>query len=180
MFSDPEIILESDISSELDESIRKQLIRCFPQTADIFSRTRYYQNSAPSFTVLIKHNDIPSAHLGVVRRKITIKNQEYFTAGIQNVFVIPEFRGCGLSDAVLQTAMKKAATQDFDFGLLFTSETIAKVYAKNGWLKVSNSNFYFEFNGELKRKPEESIKMYYPLKVMHFPPGDVYLNGGAW
>lgn len=180
MSSAPEIIPESDITPELDKSIRKQLVRCFPESADIFSKTRYYHNSVPSFSVMINRNDTVVAHLGVVRRRITVNGRNYLTAGVQNVFVVPEFRKTGLSDAVLQAAMRQAGSEAFDFGLLFTNDRISKVYARNGWQRAGNDNFYRQVNGELVRKPDESIKMYYPLKVKVFPPGDVYLNGNDW
>jgi predicted acetyltransferase len=138
--------------------------------------------------VIIEDGNDVVAYVGVIDRTIKVGGKKCRVAGVQNIGVLPKYRGRQLSNAVLKAAMKEAQIQRFDFGLLFTQEKIKKVYARNGWLQIKNRKFIrTEACPERSRRssiniemPTESIKMYYPLAVKDFPPGDVDLLGNKW
>ena len=76
------------------------------------------------------------AHAGVVDRAIRVGGDSLRVAGIQNVFVLADYRGKGLCDEVMTMAMEEAGTQGFDAGLLFCIPELKKVYACCGWQMV--------------------------------------------
>ncbi len=174
------IINETEITEKLSSAIRKTLAICFPHHKDEFSKTHYLSDLKPLFSVIIEDGNDVVAYVGVIDRTIKVGGKKYRVAGVQNIGVLPKYRGRQLSDAVLKAAMKEAQIQRFDFGLLFTQEKIKKVYARNGWLQIKNRKFIRTEDSINIEMPTESIKMYYPLAVKDFPPGDVDLLGNKW
>ena len=76
--------------------------------------------------------------------------------------------------------MGQAQKGPFEVGLLFTSEPIKKVYARNGWIEIEEQKFVRVENEVEIVMPAESVQMYYPLKRKDFPSGDVHLQGDKW
>jgi len=176
----PRIVKETEITGELIAAIGKTLAVCFPHHKDIYSKTHYSYDNKPVFSVIIEDGSNVIAYAGVIDRTVKVGGKKYRVAGVQNVCVLPKYRGWQLSDAILKAAMQKANTQRFDFGLLFTQEKIKKVYARNGWRQTEHREFIRTENGVNIEMPPESIKMYYPLAVRNFPTGDVDLLGNKW
>jgi GNAT superfamily N-acetyltransferase len=176
----PRIVKETKISEKLDAAIRKTLTICFPHHKDTYSKTYYLNNNKPVFSAIIEDDSDCYAYVGVIDRTIKVGGKEYRVAGVQNVCVLPKYRGWQLSDAILKAAMQEALIRKFDFGLLFTQEKIKKVYARNGWLQIKNRKFIRTEDSINIEMPTESIKMYYPLAVKDFPTGDVDLLGNKW
>lgn len=177
----PKIINESQIDDELDTAIRKSLCICFPWHEHLYEDLRPWHGIAPLFTALIKKNNEIIAHTAIVDIQIKIDDRFFHVAGPQNVFVIPEYRKKGVSDIILQAAMKEAKKYDFDFGLLFTSYVpVLKVYARNGWFEVENQEFYKIEDGRTVAFPPDKHKMFYPLKLKDFPKGTVRLTTNDW
>lgn len=182
------IVKESEISETLDIAIRKALAICFPHHKDIYSKTYYLNDLKPVFSAVIEDDGSVIAYAGVIDRTIKIDGREYRAAGVQNVCVLPKYRGQRLSDIVLKAAMEEAHIWRFDFGLLFTQQSIKQIYARNGWVQIKHRKFIrTETCPERSRRnsvniemPPESIKMYYPLAVKDFPAGDVDLLGNKW
>jgi len=176
----PRIVKETEITKKLNAAIGKTLAVCFPHHKDIYSKTHYSYDNKPVFSVIIEDGSNVIAYAGVIDRTIKVGGKKYRVAGVQNVCVLPKYRGWQLSDSVLKAAMQEANTQRFDFGLLFTQEKIKKVYARCGWLQIENRKFIRTENGVNIEMPTESIKMYYPFAVRNFPTGDVNLLGNKW
>ncbi len=176
----PRIIKEDEISEKLDAAIRKTLAICFPHRKDTYSKTYYSYDNKPVFSVVIENGGDCCAYVGVIDRTIKLGGKEYRVAGVQNICVLPEYRGRRLSDTVLKAEMQEAHTRRFDFGLLFTQKKIKRVYTRNGWIEIKNRKFIHTENGVNVGMPPESVKMYYPLTVKDFPTGDVNLLGNKW
>ena len=49
------ILNESDITAEIDASIRQLLIACFPHRSEEFSHCRWLDNNTPDFTTIVEH-----------------------------------------------------------------------------------------------------------------------------
>ena len=97
-------------------------------------------------------------------------------SGMQNIFVLPEFRGKGFCDALMNAAMFKAVEHGFDFDLLFCIPDIEKVYERSGWIKVPHSIILvIDESGNDGILPGKNIVMYFPLKLSTFPAGDIHL-----
>jgi predicted N-acetyltransferase YhbS len=174
------IVKETEITEKLIAAIRKTLAICFPHHKDEFSKTHSLNDNKPAFSVIIEDGGNVIAYVGVIDRTIKVGDRKYRVAGVQNICVLPKYRGRQLSDSILQAATAEAHQQKFDFGLLFTQEKIKKVYTHNGWLEIKSRKFIRTKNSINIEMPPESIKMYYPLAVKDFPTGDVDLLGNKW
>ena len=176
----PAIVEDSQIDQKLDAIIRKNLCICFPKDCDEFSRTRAYHGNVPLYTVFLNDGQTVRAYLAVVDRTILAGREQIHVAGVANVFVMPKYRGKGLSDVILKAAMEEAGRRGFDFGLLFARQTVKKVYARNEWLELKTQEFVTVKNGEEVQLSQEKSRMYYPLKKKEFPAGKVNLQGIDW
>jgi len=180
MSSQPRILTEDQIDEKLDAAIRKNLALCFPHNKAVFSQTRRWQGVTPAYSVIVEDYDNVIAYTSIIDRTIKVGDEDCRIAGAQNVFVIPQYRGMGFSEVVLNAAMDEAKRQDFDFGLLFTRKNIKNVYARSGWIQITGRKFIRIENDIESDLPQESIKMYYPLLKKDFPPGIVHLHGNKW
>jgi predicted N-acetyltransferase YhbS len=175
------IVDESDVDVFLDQKIRNGLCVCFPEDVSVFSQTRAWHCSAPAWSVIMKEREKIIAHCGVVDRTIKAGEVPIRIAGIQNVFVLPDHRGKGLCDKVMNKAMEEAERRQYECGLLFCVPELEKVYARCGWKLLPRENVYrIDENGEVKALPEKNIAMFHPLKRTIFPPGDISLEGNDW
>jgi GNAT superfamily N-acetyltransferase len=178
---EPRIVSESQIDDELDAAIKKKLCICFPWHKHIYENQRPWHGIAPLFTALLEKDRDIIAHTAVVDTQLKIDDKPFHVAGPQNVFVIPDYRKKGVSDIILQAAMKEAEKYDFDFGLLFTSyDPVLKVYARNGWFEIENQDFYKIEDGKTVPFPPKKHKMFYPLRLKNFPKGTVKLTTSDW
>jgi len=177
------IIKESQVDAGLDTQLRIGLSECFPHNHEIYATTRRWRGNTPIYNTVAfddKAKDKICGHAAVIDRTISVGDCEVRIAGVGNVFVLPGYRGKGVSDLIIQTAMVEAKKLGFDFSMLFTSEPIKKVYARNGWIEITDRKFIRVEASQEIALPEESIKMYYPLGEKAFPDGDVHLQGDKW
>jgi len=174
------VIDERDISPEIDRAICSALCCCFPADAAVFSRTRAWHGSAPSFSVVMRADKDIIAHVGVVDRVIEAGAGTVRVAGLQNVMVIPEYRGLGLAAEIVRVAMKEAAKLSFECGLLFCIPVLEKVYAAAGWMSLGMRDVIRLENGTPMPIPDKNIAMYYPIRLHVFPAGRINLLGNDW
>ena len=113
-----QIIDESSITPDVDAAIRRSLCICFPADVGSFAKTRSWHGSGPTFSVLIEHHGQVIAHVGIVDRTVRFGPTPVRAAGVQNVIVLPAYRGKGLSDAVMTTAVAESRRRGFDLGVL--------------------------------------------------------------
>lgn len=175
------LVHERNISQELDKKIKDGLCLCFPDDRVVYSNTRAWHNSVPVWSLYLEENGRLILHVGVIDRSISIGDRLVRVAGIQNVFVLPEFRGKGLCDAILNEAMVKAGDFAFDYGLLFCVPEIEKVYRRCGWYKLPNAPIIrVDESGKELLLPDKNIAMYYPLAKKEIPDGEIHLQGNDW
>lgn len=175
-----QILKESEIQDRLDQAIKKTLISSFAGDEEVFTQTRAFNGNIPLYTAIAQDGDIVCSHVAVVDRTILVGQKQFRAAAVANVCTSPEYRGNKMVDAVLMPAMEHAENLGFDFGLLFTSHSLKKMYARNGWLEVVDQKFITTKNGAKSEFSPEGAKMFYPLQLKEFPPGDVDLMGIDW
>lgn len=169
------------MTPELDRAIREGLCACFPADVDTFRRTRAWHGSVPAFSVLVGDERLVIAHLGVVERVIRVGEQNVNIAGVQNVFVRPEYRGNGLVDRILRVSMDEALQRRIDVGMLFCLPVLEKIYARNGWIALPYRQVHAtRSNGERYVLDEKNILMFHPLIRRDFPEGSIDLCGDDW
>lgn len=176
----PRVIHERQMTAELDERIRQSLCTCFPAQVEVFSHTRKWHGSAPAFSVIMEHQGRVVAHVGIVDREVKFDHQLVRAAGVQNVFVLPEFRGKHLAETVMNAAADEASQEGYDCGLLFCVPGLAGVYQRTGWLQIPNPVVRVDNDGKEKPLPENNICMFLPLTLTSPPKGLLHLRGNDW
>ncbi|MDD5728954.1 MAG: GNAT family N-acetyltransferase [Victivallales bacterium] len=175
------IIDEAAMTSEFDRAVRDALCRCFPGDAAIFSRSRAWHGSAPAWSIIMFDGERIAAHAGIVDRTIAAGETLLRVAGIQNVFVLPEYRGTGRGAELMTAAMKEAGKRHFDAGLLYCIPQLEKVYAQCGWRLLPERQIVrIDENGNQVSLPAKNITMFFPLQVRAFPDGVINLRGNDW
>jgi GNAT superfamily N-acetyltransferase len=178
--SSPQIIDEANLSARLDAAIRKSLCRCFPDACEVFSRTRAWHGSPPNWTVLVEDDGTVIAHAGVVDRTIRAGDQRLRVAGVQNVFVVPEFRGRGWMRTVMTALTEEANRRDCDAGLLFCTLEIARRYQRLGWRRIERPLKRIDEDGHEQPLPSGNYILFYPLIRTELPAGVLDLQGNDW
>ncbi|MHB9126246.1 MAG: GNAT family N-acetyltransferase [Armatimonadota bacterium] len=174
------ILREEDIDQELDNAIKTGLCTCFPHDA-VFAETRYRNGNIPVYSAIMEDGEKIAAHLSVMDRTIKVGEKEVKVAGLANVYVMPEYRGQGLSDQLSQAAMAEAVNYQLDFGLLFCQKKHQVVYARSGWQTLADRQIvWFDADGKEASLPEYGAVMYHPLLQTEFPEGPIHLLGRDW
>lgn len=176
------VINEQDIPRELDKSIRRILVACFPHDREYYLRLSWWQ-CVPVYRVLGRHNmGSIVAHAAVVERVVIVgqESSKVRVVGIQSFCVLPEYRGRGLSDKMMSTAMAEASRRGFDAGLLFCLRRLEPVYRRMGWSKIDAAVYITDDKASKTLIPAKNITMFYPLKARQFPAGDIDLAGSDW
>ena len=155
---------------------------CFPKDFAVFSRTRVWQGSAPDWTVYLEgEDDTISAHAGIVDRIIRVGEETIRVAGVQNVFVLPEWRGRGLCDRVMEVVAEHCLSAGFDCGLLFCVPKLVKVYRRTGWRRLGAVGIIrIDEKGMEVPLPGPNAAMALPLNRPAFPAGTIQLRGNDW
>ena len=174
------ILKESEIDAGMSGGILQCLHNSFSNGRNVFPDGRHWRGNVPSYSAVMFDGETVCANVTVMDRMIRVGNEEFRVAGVGNVSVLPGCRGKGLSEQVLDTAMDEAEKMGFDFGLLFTSAPVKKVYGRAGWVEITGQKFVYSDEGEEIEMPEEKIKMFYPLRIKDFPLGRVDLQGINW
>lgn len=176
-----QLINEQDLPANLEAAIRQTLVACFPKDTDFFSHSRAWHGSAPTFSAVILDNQEVIAHLGVVQRQVTIGGTPADVAGIQNVAVLPGYRGRGLCRAMLTAAMDEAKQRGLDYGILFCVADSVPLYARCGWRRLLDQNVVrVDTDGQEKPLVEGNLPMWLPLGKQEFPSGEIDLGGNDW
>jgi hypothetical protein len=177
----PRIVLETSITAAEDAAIRTALCVCFPADHEVFSQTRSWHGTFPTWSILVEDGDAVIAHAGVVEREMLVGDQRVRGAGIQNVLVVPEHRKSNLFRQVMATAMEESRRRDLDLGILFCTRDLARVYASLGWrLLKDRTVIRIDESGMPQPLPAKNLAMFYPLRRTDMPPGDINLLGNDW
>lgn len=176
------MIDEDQMEARLDAAIRECLCVCFPPDREVFARTRAWHGVKPNWSVLLEEEGgTLLAHLGVVERAIRVGECQVRVAGIQNVFTMPHYRGRGLSRQLTKAAMEEARRRGLEFGLLFCTPAIGRIYESQGWFYLAPRTILrIDAQGAEIPLPEKNITMFYPLRRIDFPAGTIHLQGNDW
>ena len=175
------VVKEADVSSGLDRRIKETLCRCFPKEAATFSMSRGWHGSMPAWSVVAEVGGQVIAHVGIVDRVIRAGQQPLRVAGVQNVCVLPECRGQGISAEIMAAAMDEAERMAFDAGLLYCLPVLERLYKGCGWLQLPKVKIVrIDESGAEKAIPSKNIAMFFPLRTQAFPPGVIHLQGNDW
>ncbi|MFH1613862.1 MAG: GNAT family N-acetyltransferase [Planctomycetota bacterium] len=175
------IVRQSEVDPRLDQEIKRGYCICYEKDLAFFSQTRSWHGSWPAWLVVIEKGREVIAHTGIVDRTISIGGRDVRIAGIQGVYVLPDHRGKGLADQVLNAAMREAERLEFDFGLLFCIPEIEKVYSRCGWQKLEGRRITrIDKDGSEVPIPGYNIVMYYPLGRRELLAGNINLKGNDW
>jgi predicted GNAT family N-acyltransferase len=174
------ILNESNITPELDSSIKESLIICYPHRTEQFSHCRWLNNNTPDFTTILEHNGKVVAHIATIERMITVGVAPVRVAAVGNVGVIPEHRGKRLCGMAIKAAMAEAKFRRYDAGLLFCQKHVARVYAHNGWIEMPDMPVTYLENNKPVQLQSDRFVMFYPLNLSEFPQGPADLNGPRW
>lgn len=176
------LIDESQIDPAIDAALRGLLAECFPHNARLFSASRQWRGNVPLFTVIATDKTHVVACAVVIDRTIRIGGRPVRVAGVGNVCTLPDFRGKGIIDRVLLSAMDEAAGRGFEWGLLFCRPEIMKVYERTGWLSCMDRRFVRidHKTGQAVEIPADHGKMVLRIGFRPLPAGDVDLLGDKW
>lgn len=176
----PLTINEEEMTPALDRAILANLRRAFAGEPDTVFETRSWHGSRPAFSAYLDRDGAVVAHAGVVDRTIKVGGISLRIAGVQNVFVVPEARGGGNCQKVMNLAMIEAMKRGFDLGLLFCIPKLEKTYASCGWINLGEREAIRVEEGRELPLPGKNIAMYHPLKLTQFPDGIIHLCGNDW
>jgi len=176
------VILEQDISPDLDREIRDFLVECFPADSEYYGRQSWW-HCVPVYRVIARDSrGAIVAHTALIDRTVRVGDQrvKIRVAGVQSFCVSKYHRGTDLSRRMMFIVMEEAVKRRFDMGLLFCIDKLEAVYTGMGWQRL-NSNVYMLDEEENKTPiPAKNITMYYPPGKSRFPPGDIDLAGTDW
>ena len=177
----PRTITESQMEPALDAAIRTSLCACFPHDREVFAHTRAWHGCLPDWSVVREDGGTVIAHAGVVERTIRVGEEAVRVAGVQNVFVLPDYRGEGLCRLVMTAAMAEAQRRQLDFGLLFCTESLSTIYSNLDWRRLDQRTILrIDADGREGPLPPKNLGMFYPLARHDFPAGTVRLQGNDW
>jgi predicted N-acetyltransferase YhbS len=174
------VLLNDQVTPEIDSAIRRTLIVAFPHEADHFAKSRTLYENQPYITSVIMDGSVAAAHTALIKRTISIGKNLYKCAGIANVAVLPNYRGQKMGRHALKAILTDAAVKDFDFALLFAKEPLRKYYAKSGFWPVPQPTVKYFLKGKETTLPGSRAIMYYPLSIKDFPTGNIHLRGTRW
>lgn len=168
------------LSPDIDSAIRELLCNCFPADVEVFSCTRYWHDSVPTYSLVYwKYNRV-AGHVGVVLRKIRVGEVSVMVAGIQNLAVAPELRGKGVGYQLMIEAMNEAVRLNIHYGLLFCLPELKRFYTSLGWTKTRVRVTMVDKNGQSVPILAKNIVMFKELAVEKFPEGNINLQGSDW
>ena len=177
----PRIVAETSLTKQEDAAIRSSLCECFPADREIFAVTRAWHATYPTWSVIVEHQNRVIAHAAVVQREILVGAERILAAGIQNVFVVPEYRKTKQFRQIMSVAMQESLRRKLDLGLLFCDRNIAKIYGRLRWrLLKERKVIRVDETGRFQTLPEKNATMFYPLRHPNIPPGDIHLLGNDW
>lgn len=175
-----ELIEEVRMPPLVDAEIRRLLCECFPPDVPVFSQSRHWHGSAPSYSLIHRNGASIVGHVGIVLRRVLIGPLPVAVAGVQNLCTARPLRGSGLGWALMRGAMEEARRRAVPFGLLFCTPNLERFYASLHWYRIDVAVTMEGEQGGRVPIPGKNIGMVLPLGAALFPAGDIDLNGRDW
>ena len=174
------IINESDIGEAFADTLKKCLCICYPKDVEVFSKVTYWY-SIPSYRVVVERDNNIISHIAIIDRIIGIGQKQVRVAGIQSVFVLPEYRGQNLCDKMFSMVLDESRRRNHDFSVLFCKPVLEKFYNRFGYEMLDNMQLVFLDDSGMKQiLSGEEIAMWTPVCKDVFPLGNICLNGNKW
>jgi len=174
------IISENEINESLQSTLKKSLCICFPKDIEVFSKVTYWR-SIPSYRVIWEKDGNIISHIAVVDRSIAVAGEQIRVAGIQSVFVLPEYRGEDRCKEMFDLLIEEACQRKFDYSVLFCDPGLEKVYQQFGYKKLNDMQIIFtDEHGSEQELGSREIVMWCPVCGSEFPTGNISLNGDKW
>jgi predicted N-acetyltransferase YhbS len=171
---------EPVMGAALDAEIKQLLCRCFPPDVEVFSKSRHWHGTAPAYTLTCQLGGRLAGHVGIVLRNVACGDRQLMTAGIQNLAVLPEWRGGGLAQCLMTESMAEANRRKVPFGLLFCVPGLERFYVNLGWNRRDVAVVMADSDGHSVPIPAKNICMVLSLAEESFPFGDIDLQGRDW
>ncbi len=113
------LLQEIEVDKKVDREIRGGYCNCFPGKKKIFSESRYFKGTPPSWLVVAECADKIVGHIAIVERNIKICNNDAFIAGIQGVYVLPEYQEQNIFHNMMSLDIEEIQRLKYDYCLLF-------------------------------------------------------------
>lgn len=177
------VIPEEDFPPQLDSQIKKQLVEAFPHSAWYLAENRGWKGTFPQWSVVVFDSEkSPIAHIGVIERTVTVGGDNFNIFGLQNVYVIEEYRGHGVADKMLSVIEGEALRRALHFGLLFCRPHVESLYLRGGWEPLGRPKIYLSNDeGEVVERPFVHDSLFFkPITLSQVPKGEIDFNGPDW
>lgn len=167
------LIRDENVSPALDRELRDLLVLCFPETAPIFSRQRFYQEP-PQLRWCVYNDGTLVAHTALHLKKLKTDAGIFDMGGIAEVCVHPDYRGQGLVKVLMKKCDGYLREHSIPFAMLF-GET--KVYSSSGYKPAVNKIRFFDPQTEQWKVQPHPHAHYKELGVTNWPDGVVDICG---
>ena len=174
------LVEEKDMPDQMDRDIRTLLCECYPEDTDVYSQARPWHGSSPVFSLICVKERGLAGYVGMVFREVTCDSELLIVAGIQNLAVLPAFRGGCVGKELVLRAQDEAERRGLLHGMLFCTPDLESYYVSMGWNGPAYRVTMNDLTGCLTPLPAGLIPMVKLFGAGIFPPGDIYLNGPEW
>jgi len=170
-------VRETDLTAADHTGLATLLARAFPET-DL--RGRSWCSERPELRLIGTADDdgdeVPVAHLAVLRRFVRVGEAEVLVADTGLVAVDPDRQGRGLGLALLAEATRVLTGLGVPFGLLTTGHDREGFYQRGGWRRTPT-----QLTRTIERDEGLQVwtgpSMHLPLADSTFPVGEIVRDG---
>jgi len=167
-------ISEEQVTDELDTKLRDLLVHCFPETAHIFSKQRFYHEPPQYRWCIFGENDSLIAHVALHIKKVKTEFTNYDMGGIAEVCVHSDYRRQGITRMLLKQILDYLRERNIVFAMLFGDTS---VYSSSGFKQLNNKIRYFDQKSEEWKIEKDPSAMYLELGQVNWPEGNVDICG---
>ena len=165
---------DNQVSEELDKQLRDLLVLCFPQTSEIFSKQRFYQEPPQYRWCLFDQDNLLIGHIALHIKKVKTEFASYDMGGIGEVCVHPNCRKQGIARMLIKQIHDYLRELGFAFSMLFGD---TKIYSSSGYKVVHNEIRYFDLKTQEWKIGKLPDTMYLELGPINWPDGIVDICG---
>lgn len=132
-----------DFTVEYDESKREESFDCFREECQLFLKNAL--NSTQWFVWVAEENEKIVSHIYIelIQKVPRPGKTTHPFAYMTNVYTKPEYRNKGIGSTVLSSVNKWVKENNFEFVIVWPSETSVNYYKKNGYTHCSEPMEYF-------------------------------------
>jgi predicted N-acetyltransferase YhbS len=167
------LIKDKNVNKNLDKHIRDLLVFCFPESADVFKKHRYYQEPPEyRWCVFNSKNDL-IAHTSLHLKTIKTDAGDFRIGGIGEVCVASDYRGLGLLKMLIKKCDDFLKRERVPFALLFGKATY---YSSSGYIPAKNKIRYLNTTTNNWIVEEVDSALYKQLGGTNWPEGIIDIS----